>query len=64
MAMPLETYPYYSEANDYVQILKNPPERTVTNGTLAVPTTTGLGIEVDVDAIAPFRSFDYRAAIA
>lgn len=64
MAMPLETYPYYSEANDYVQVLKNPPEKTVINGTLAVPTTAGLGADVDVDAIAPFRFFDYRAAIA
>jgi galactonate dehydratase len=64
MAMPLETYPYYSEANDYIQVLKNPPEKTVANGTLAVPTTAGLGAEVDVDAIAPFLFFDYRAAIA
>lgn len=62
MAMPLETYPYYSEANDYVQVLKNPPEKAVKNGTLAVPTTPGLGVELDVDAIAPFRFFDYRAA--
>jgi galactonate dehydratase len=64
MAMPLETYPYYSEANDYVQVLKNPPEKSVVNGSITVPTTPGLGAEVDIDAIAPFCSFDYRAASA
>lgn len=64
MAMPLETYPYYSEANDYVQVLKNPPDKTVVNGRLAVPTAPGLGADVDVDAIAPFRCFDYREAVA
>jgi galactonate dehydratase len=64
MAMPLEIYPYYSEANNYIQVLKNPPEKGVTNGMLSVPTTPGLGAEVDVDAIAPFRFFDYREAIA
>jgi galactonate dehydratase len=64
MAMPLETYPYYSEANDYIQVLKNPPEKTVVNGSLAVPTEAGLGAEVDVNAIAPFCFFDYREAIA
>lgn len=64
MAMPLETYPYFCEANGYVQVLKNPPEKTVVKGTLAVPTTAGLGAEVDVDAIAPFCFFDYRAATA
>ncbi|WP_029006129.1 mandelate racemase/muconate lactonizing enzyme family protein [Azorhizobium doebereinerae] len=64
MAMPLETYPYYSEANDYVQVLKNPPDKTVVDGRLAVPTAPGLGADVDVDAIAPFRCFDYREAAA
>lgn len=64
MAMPLETYPYYSEANDYIQVLKNPPEKTVVNGSLAVPTAIGLGADVDIDAIASFCFFDHRAATA
>ncbi|RDJ19901.1 mandelate racemase/muconate lactonizing enzyme family protein [Bosea caraganae] len=64
MAMPLETYPYYSEANDYVQILKNPPEKAIINGRLAVSTSPGLGAEIDIDAITPYRFFDYREAAA
>lgn len=64
MSMPLEIYPYFSDANDYVQVLKNPPERAIANGRLAVPASPGLGAEVDLDAINPFRCFDYREAVA
>jgi galactonate dehydratase len=60
MSMPLETYPYFSDANDYVQVLKNPPEKAVEKGMLKVPTSPGLGAEIDLEAIAPFRTFDYR----
>jgi galactonate dehydratase len=60
MAMPLETYPYFSDANDYVQVLKNPPEKSVVNGKLTLPTSPGMGAEVDLTAITPFRCFDYR----
>lgn len=60
MAMPLETYPYFSDANDYVQVLKNPPEKSVVNGKLTLPTSPGMGAEVDLAAITPFRCFDYR----
>jgi len=60
MSMPLETYPYFSDANDYVQVLKNPLEKAVSKGKLAVPTSPGLAAEIDVDAINPFRCFDYR----
>lgn len=62
--MPLETYPYFSDANDYVQVLKNPPEKEVRNGMLAIPTSPGIGAEIDVDAIEPFRCFDYREEVA
>lgn len=58
MPMPLETYPYYSEADNYVPVLKDPPEKTVANGMIAVPTGPGLGVAVDTDAIAPFLTFD------
>jgi len=58
--MPLETCPYFPDKNNYVQVLKNPLEKTVVGGKLAVPTTPGLGAEVGRDAIEPFRSFDYR----
>ncbi|NOW44978.1 galactonate dehydratase [Novosphingobium sp. SG751A] len=64
MTMPLETYPYYSEANDYVQVLKNPAEKTVQNGVLPVPTAPGLGAEVDAGAIARFQTYDHRKAAA
>jgi galactonate dehydratase len=60
MSMPLETYLHFSDANDYVQVLKNPPEKAVEKGKLRVPTTPGLGAEVDLEAIAPFQAFDYR----
>jgi galactonate dehydratase len=60
MSMPLETYPYFSEANDYVQVLQNPPEKTIANGRLKVTTSPGLGAEIDLGALAPFRAFDYR----
>lgn len=59
MAMPLETYPYYSEKNNYVQVLKNPPEKSIVNGKIELSTMPGLGAEVDLDAIEPFGSFDY-----
>ena len=57
--MPLETYPYFSEQNDYVQVLKNPPEQSVVNGKMEIPTSPGMGAEVDLKAIEPFRCFDY-----
>lgn len=60
MLMPLETYPYFPDKNDYVQVLKNPPEKAVLKGKLKVPTTPGLGAEIDLEAIEPFRCFDYR----
>jgi galactonate dehydratase len=60
MSMPLETYPYFSDANDYVQVLKDPPEKAIVNGRLAVSTAPGLGVEIDIEAIAPFRAFDFR----
>ena len=64
MAMPLETYPYYSDSNDYVQVLHNPPEKAVSQGKVAIPTTPGLGAQVSVEAIAKFCAYDYRASIA
>ena len=59
MAMPLETYPYYSEKNDYVQVLRNPLEKSIVGGKLEVATLPGLGVEIDLEAIEPFRSFDH-----
>ncbi|MBY5836289.1 mandelate racemase/muconate lactonizing enzyme family protein [Rhizobium leguminosarum] len=64
MSMPLETYPYYSEKNNYVQVLKNPPEKSIVNGRLEVPTTPGLGAEIDLDTIEPFRCFDFLRDVA
>ena len=62
IAMPLETYPYFPDANDYVQVLTDPPEKAVVKGRLAVPTGPGLGVEVDQAAIAPFECFNSKAA--
>jgi galactonate dehydratase len=59
--MPLETYPYFSDANDYVQVLANPPEEAVVNGRLNIPTEPGLGAHIHEKAIAPFQCFDFRA---
>lgn len=60
MSTPLEIYPYFSDNNDYVQVLKNPPEKSVVQGKLEIPTSPGLGAAVDLRAIEPFRCFDYR----
>lgn len=59
MAMPLETYPYFSDANDYVQVLRNTPEKAIAKGRLTLPVTPGMGAEIDLDAISPFEFFDY-----
>lgn len=61
IGMPLETYPYFPDANDYVQVLANPPEKSVVNGRLSVSTDPGLGAQIDETAIAPFRCFDFKA---
>jgi len=62
--MMLEVYPYFSDAEDYVQVLANPPEREIKNGTLAVSLLSGLGATIDHLAIDPFLAFDYRRDIA
>lgn len=59
--MPLETYPYFPEANDYVQVLKNPPEDAIRNGKLAVPRDPGIGAVVDEKRIEPFLAYDLSA---
>ena len=58
IAMPLETYPYFPDANDYVQVLANPPEKAIVNGRLTISTGPGLGVEVDEAAINPFECFN------
>ncbi len=62
MSMPLETYPYFPDANDYVQVLVDPPEKSVVNGRLQVPTGPGLGIQVNEAAIKPFECFNSAKA--
>lgn len=61
IGMPLETYPYFPDAGDYVQVLVNPPEKAVLNGRPAVPTGPDIGAKIDAEAIAPFRCFDFEA---
>lgn len=62
--MPLETYPYFLEANGYVQVLRDPPEERIRNGKLEVPTAPGLGVEVDAQRIAKFEDFNFLAEAA
>lgn len=62
MAMPLETYPYYSDSNDYVQVLENPPEKDISRGRVLISRAPGLGAQVNLGTIMPFCSFDYRAS--
>ncbi len=57
-AMPLEIYPYFSDADDYVQVLLNPAEESIINGHLKVPDGPGLGAMVDLPRIEKFLTFD------
>ncbi len=63
MAMPLEIYPYYPDSNDYVQVLRNPPEQAIRGGRVEIPQAPGLGAEIDLAAIERFCCFDYRACL-
>lgn len=57
-AMNLEVYPYFSDANTYVQVLENPPEQAITrDGTLRPNSMPGLGIIVDRRRIEGCLSF-------
>jgi galactonate dehydratase len=57
-AMILEIYPYFSDAGDYVQVLKNPLEERIANGRLNLPEDVGLGAEINLPHIEKFLSFD------
>jgi galactonate dehydratase len=59
-AMPLEIYPYFSDADEYVQVLKNPPEDSIVDGKLKVTDEAGLGAEIDLPRIEEFLTFDSR----
>jgi galactonate dehydratase len=56
--MSLEIYPYFSDADDYVQVLKNPPEDSIVDGTLKVTDEAGLGAVIDLPRIEEFLTFD------
>ncbi|MCC7282013.1 MAG: mandelate racemase/muconate lactonizing enzyme family protein [Acetobacteraceae bacterium] len=49
-----EIYPYFPEDPGYVQVLENPPERSVRQGRMAIPDGPGLGVRLDRTAVAPF----------
>jgi galactonate dehydratase len=59
-AMPLEIYPYFSDADDYVQVLKNPPEDSIVDGKLKVTDEAGLGAVIDLARIEKFLTSDSR----
>ncbi len=57
-AMNLEVYPYFSDANTYVQVLENPPEQAIgRNGTLQINLEPGFGCLVKRDNLASWQSF-------
>jgi galactonate dehydratase len=56
--MSLEIYPYFSDADDYVQVLKNPPEESIVDGKLKVTDEAGLGAVIDLPSIEKFLTFD------
>lgn len=55
-----EIYPYFPEDPGYVQVLENPPERTVKDGRMAIPDGPGLGVRLDHAAVAPFLWAEVR----
>ena len=57
-----EIYPYFPEDPGYVQVLENPPERTVRDGRMAIPDGPGLGARLDHQAVAPFLWAECRQA--
>lgn len=59
-AMPLEIYPYFSDADDYVQVLKNPLEDSIVDGVMKVTDEVGLGVVIDLPSIEKFLFFDSR----
>ena len=59
-AMPLEIYPYFSDADDYVQILKNPSEDSIVDGKLRVTDEAGLGAVIDLPGMEKYLTFDSR----
>lgn len=58
--MSLEIYPYFSDADDYVHVLKNPPEDSIVDGKLKVTDEAGLGAVIDLPRIEKFLTFDSR----
>ena len=53
-AINLEIYPYFSDANAYVQVLENPPEHEIRDGRVAPSGAPGLGVTLAKDRLKPF----------
>ena len=47
-----EHFPYWDRIDGYRQVLKNPVEATVTNGTMPVSDAPGYGVELDHAALS------------
>lgn len=58
--MPLEIYPYFPDADDFVQVLKNPPEDSIVDGKLKVTNEPGLGAVINLPCIEKYLTFDSR----
>lgn len=58
-AMNLETYPYFSDSNTYVQVLENPPEEAIgRDGRLKTNSAPGFGAVINRKSIARWLSFE------
>jgi galactonate dehydratase len=62
-AMPLEIYPYFSDAEDYVQVLTNPPEETIENGKIRITDEVGIGAKIDLSAIENYLTYDSKKVL-
>ena len=49
-----EVYPYFPEADGYVEVLDNPPERSIRNSMLAIPSAPGFGVNLERERLKPF----------
>ncbi len=49
-----EVYPYFPEADGYIEVLEDPPERGIRNGTVPVPSGPGLGVTLARASVQPF----------
>ena len=60
--MTQEIYPYFHERPGYVQVLEDPPEERIHNGSLDLPERPGLGCTLAAERVRPFLFASCSAA--